>query len=170
MNDNQKTDYCNGNIYYDFLDYAFQRTDYFMLVYVNYYGKGYSKVMKQFRNALKTFEIKSRSNARWPGTIGTLCANTSYKVIFYKNDERAKEILKEVNCISQWSGPLYPQDLAFFSGNQCWFYSVGHEKIAAIIHASKQDLEFVEGKGLAMQKDAYNATDDYFDAYDEKLN
>lgn len=32
-NNNLKTDYCCGQVHYDFLDYAFSRADYFMLVY-----------------------------------------------------------------------------------------------------------------------------------------
>lgn len=168
-NNNQTTDCCSGNIYYEFLDYAFQRTDYFMLVYVNYYGKGYSKIMKAYKKALKPFEVKSRTNPSWPGTLKTICVDTTYKIVFYKNDEKAKEILKKVSCISQWAGPSHPQDLAFFMGNKCWFYSVGHEKIAAIIHATKEDLEFLEQKGLALQINAYKAKDNYFDSYDEKI-
>jgi len=35
-NDDQQRDYCAGKAYRAFLEYAFARTDYFMLVYVNY--------------------------------------------------------------------------------------------------------------------------------------
>ena len=52
-NQEQRMDSCSGQAYYNFLDYAFEQTDYFMLVYVNYYGKGYSKIMKHYRNLLK---------------------------------------------------------------------------------------------------------------------
>ena len=118
-NDEQKKDYCYGKTYFDFLDYAFKRTDYFMLVYVNYYGKGYSQIKKSYRKALKPFEIKSRTNPSWPGTLGQICPNTTYKIVFYRNSEKAKGILKNVEGISQWTSPSYPEDLAFFKGNQC---------------------------------------------------
>ena len=39
-------DACSGQAYYDFIDYAFSICDYFMLVYVNYCGKGFPKTMK----------------------------------------------------------------------------------------------------------------------------
>ena len=96
------------------------------------------------------------------------CPNTTYKIVFYKNQEEAKAILKEVNCLSDWSG-RYPEDLAFFKGNQCWFYSVGHEMIAAIIHADKNDIDFLEANGLAKRKNAFIPDDNYFDAYDELI-
>lgn len=164
----------NSNGYIDrkycaFLDYAFSKTDFFMLVYVNYYNKGYSKHQKYFRDALNKYKVKTRTNPSWPGTLKSICPNTSYKIVFYKTTEEAKNILKEVSHISAWTRG-YPEDLAFFIGNECWFYSVGHENIAAVIHASEEDINFLESNGLANRKDAYIPKDNYFDAYDEKLN
>ncbi len=45
-------DICCGDNYRNFLAYAFQQADYFMLVYVNYYGGGYTKSMKDFKKPL----------------------------------------------------------------------------------------------------------------------
>ena len=71
-NKNQTNDVCNGKMYNDFIDYAFENTDYFMLVYVNYYSKGYSRKQKYFIDALKKYKVKSRTNPSWPGTLQTL--------------------------------------------------------------------------------------------------
>ena len=81
----------------------------------------------------------------------------------------AKDILKEVNSLSEWSRPSYPQDLAFFKGNKCWFFSVGHENIAGIVHVTKEDIAFLEANGLADGKKALPNDDDYFDQYDELI-
>lgn len=167
FNNNPKMDRCSNQVYFDFLDYAFSVADYFMLVYVNYYGKGYTKTMKKYRNALEPFKVKSRTNPSWPGTLETYCPNTTYKIIFYQNHTKAKEILKEVQALSDWSCPTHPQDLAFFKGNQCWFYSVGHEKIAAFLHVTEDDLNFVEAKGLAFRESAKRMDVNYFKNYDE---
>ena len=123
-NEDQKNDRCSGTTYEQFIDYAFNHTDFFMLVYVNYYNKGYTKKMKSFMKSLKPFQVKRRTNPSWPGTELTICPNTSYKVVFYRTDEDAKEVLKHVFKISDWSCPENPQDLAFFKGNKCWFYTV----------------------------------------------
>ena len=167
-NDDQRTDYCSGAVYRNFLEYAFSRTDYFMLVYVNYYGKGYSGIMKSFMRDLKPFQVKVRSNPSWPGTT-TFCPNTHYKVVFYRNCPQAKEILNKVDRLSAWSRPSYPQDLAFFSGTQCWFYSVGHEKIAAVLHASNGDISFLAENGLASPEKAFTPQGGVPDDYDEML-
>lgn len=169
QNDDQHTDYCVGQTYYDFLDYAFAESDYFMLAYVNYYGKGYSHMMKYFKKALEPYKVKSRSNPSWPGTSWTYSRNTTYNIVFYKNEPEAKVILRQVSKMSDWTRPSYPQDLAFFKGNQCWFYSVGHEKIAAIIRATEKDLDFVESKKLASRENAYEVDDHCFDEYDEVI-
>lgn len=168
-NNDGKRDSCCGRVYYDFLDYAFSKTDYFMLVYVNYCGKGYSNKMRQFRRILEPFRVKSRSNPSWPGTLGTFSPQTTYKIIFYQTSDKAKESLKQVSCLSDWSSPNYPQDLAFFKGNQCWFYSVGHERIGAIIHADETDLDFIEDSGLATRDKAFIDSVRYYDSYDEML-
>ncbi len=169
-NENQVHDICNGQLYYDFIDYAFENADYFMLVYVNYYGKGYSKKQKYFLDALKKYKIKSRTNPSWPGTLITVCANTTYKIVFYRTDSEARKILMKANALSDWSRPGMPEDLAFFKRNKCWFYSVGHEKIAAIIHANQSDIDFLQSKGLAISKNILDLEDDYYDQYDEKLD
>ena len=170
-NENQTKDKCCGQVYYDFIDYAFAHTDFFMLVYVNYYGKGYSKIMKEVRDKLRIFSVKSRSNPSWPGTLNTFSKDSTYKVIFYKTDFAAAEVLKKVNCLSAWSCPQYPQDLAFFKGNKCWFYSVGHERIGAIIDATEEDFAFLESKGLISKTGVryINYDSEYFAQFNENL-
>lgn len=160
---------CCGDKYQSFIDYAFSRTDYFMLVYVNYYGKGYTKAMKSVMKELSKFKVKSRTNPSWPGTLGTYSKNTSYRIVFYKNDPAAKKILKNsVRSIDGWTCPDNPQDLAFFDGNICWFYSVGHEGIACVIHANKDDIVFLKNMCLSDQANV-EPYDDYYDAFNEKL-
>ena len=167
--DISQRDICRGEIYFEFLEYAFSKTDYFMLVYVNYYNNGYTPKQEYFRNLLRKFEVKIRTNPSWPGTLQTVCPNTTYTIIFYKNDPTAIKILKEADSLSAWSRPEMPEDLAFFKGNQCWFYSVGHEKIASVIHADELDIEFLKSKGLVNDKNAFNHEDDYYNQYDEEL-
>jgi len=165
-----KTDKCSGHVYYAFLDYAFNQSNYFMLVFNNYYGKGLSKKTKEFKQKLNPYRIKSRSNPSWPGNLVSFSPNTTYKIIFYKNCEEAKNILKQVSKLSDWSCPLYPEDLAFFKGNQCWFYSVGHEKIGAFINATKEDILFAEIMGLSTKNDVLtidSEDEEYFKKYDE---
>ena len=149
---------CSGQLYYDFLDYAFSKTDCFSLIYVNFFGRGYSNEMKHFRELLRKFKIKSRSE--YSDTT-----NTTYKYAFYRNTEEAKSILKRVNSLTDWKRGN-PQDLAFFRGDQCWFLSDGSECVAGIIHPDKEDIEFLISKGLSKKEYVYKYHTLY-DAYDE---
>ncbi len=165
----KKIDPFGGTVYSNLIDYAFEESDYFMLVYVNYYGKGYTRIMKDFKNALKPYMVKSRSNPSWPGTPDTFCPNTTYKICFYRNDPAAKDILKKADSLSVWTRPLYPQDLAFFRGNICWFYSVGHEKLADFINPTEKDLCFIEENKIASRSDLYFYKDYNYSSYNEKI-
>lgn len=166
FNRGSEDSFCFGSAYHNFIDYAFEKADCFMLVYINYYAKGYSKTQKYCRDKLKKFKIKSRTDPNWPGILELLEGNTSCKVVFYKTSEEAKNILKEAKGLNCWSG-VGPENLAFFIGSKCWFYSVSHENIAAIIHASKEDIDFVVSQSLANRENAYIPNDNYFDAFDE---
>ena len=124
---------------------------------------------KYLKEGLRCTETGSWICPSWPGTTATDCPNTTYKIVFYKNCAQAKEILGKVDCLSAWTRPFYPQDLAFFKGNQCWFYSVGHEKIAQIIHATDEDISFWEENELASREDAYIPRNNWFDTYNEVI-
>ncbi len=123
--------------------------------------------MKEFKQALQPYKVKSRKNPSWPGTLYTHCPDTTYQIVFYRNTLQAKEILKKVNAMSDWSRPSHPEDLAFFKGNQCWFYSVGHEKIAGILYATDKDIDFVVSKGLAERENV--RMESSYDYYNETL-
>ena len=157
---------CSGQYYDDFLDYAFSSNDYFMLVYVNYKQRGYTQTQSYFKKALSPYKVKTRTNPSWPGTLRTIRPNATYQIVFYRTDDEAKKLLKEMRSLWDWSSPQNAEDLAFFKGDQCWFYSVGHEKIAAIIHANKNDRIFITSLGLTVRNIDY---DPYYDAYNESI-
>lgn len=160
---------CSGAAYHAFLDYAFEKTDYFMLVYINYFGKGYTKKQKLFKTLLDKYKVKSRTNPSWPGTPWTdRGEKTTYKIVFYRTDEEAKTILKKADALSDW-GPGAPEDLAFFKGDRCWFFSTGHEGLATVVHADASDLTFLEAHGIASGEDVFESDDPWYDELDEEI-
>lgn len=124
----QAAERCSGPAYQLFLDYAFTQADFFMLAFVNYYGKGLPARARQARAQLAPFRVRSRTNPSWPGTQETCCPNTTYKINVYRCCDAAKQVLQAADRLSDWSRPKNAEDLAFFKGGQCWFYSVGHER------------------------------------------
>ena len=160
--------FCRGEAYRAFIDYAFEKTDYFMLVYVNYFGHGYTKEQKYFKKALWPYRVCSRTNPVWPGSPGVESANTTYKIMFYKNDPKAKEILKEKNSVTEWSWGS-PEDLAFFKGSTCWFCSTGHEGLATVIHADEEDVEFLDTLGLINRNRLTSKDMEWYDFCNEPM-
>ena len=80
----QAAERCSGPAYQLFLDYAFTQADFFMLAFVNYYGKGLPARARQARAQLAPFRVRSRTNPSWPGTPETCCPNTTYKINVYR--------------------------------------------------------------------------------------
>ena len=68
----QAAERCSGPAYQLFLDYAFTQADFFMLAFVNYYGKGLPARARQARAQLAPFRVRSRTNPSWPGDAGDL--------------------------------------------------------------------------------------------------
>ena len=166
--DNCTKDYCQGQVYYDFIDYAFENADFFMLVFKNY-GHGYSAKQRYFRDKLRKYKVKSRRDPFWPGTPGEYCDGTLYKIAFYRTDPEAIEILKEVDCLSAW-GYGMPEDLCFFKQNKCWFYSVAHEYIGCIIDVTNSDLEFLRSHGLIdNEEQPFYPQNNYFEQFHETI-
>lgn len=160
---------CGTSSYHKFIDYAFTRADYFMLVYVNYGRCGYTSHMKKYLEQLNNYRVKVRNDPHWPGTPSTESLGSTYEIVFYKTSDQAKMILKNERSISDWSRPEKPQDLAFFIGNHCWFYSVGHEKIAAMINPENTDIEFLERNGFANSRGIICTESDYFKCFNEVI-
>lgn len=161
---------CEGRQYELFLDYALSSTDYFMLVYKNYYNHGFSKPLKEIRSKLAPLKIKRRSNPQWPGTPGTYCRDTAYQVVFYKNDSCAKDVLLKAEDIFGWRSPLFPEDLAFFRGNECWFYSVAHEKIAMVVEPNDEDITFFKRLGLYEDTNLTNHAIRYYEELQKNMD
>ena len=57
-NNESNIERCVGNTYFDFIDFAFSKSDYFLLVYINHRKKGYSNEKKYFKDKLNKFKVK----------------------------------------------------------------------------------------------------------------
>ena len=101
----QAAERCSGPAYQLFLDYAFTQADFFMLAFVNYYGKGLPARARQARAQLAPFRVRSRTNPSWPGTPETCCPNTTYKINVYRCCDAAKQVLQAADRLSDWSRP-----------------------------------------------------------------
>ena len=147
---------CSGKVYSDFIDYAFSKADYFMLVYTNIANQGYTYLQKYFRNLLDKFKVKSRTNPDWP-SLYEIIPDAKHKIVFYRTAPEAKEILKEVSGIGDWCR-LNPSALSFFKKDKCWFYSINN--------ADEDDIRFALKNGL-LKTENIIVSDDESSLYSE---
>lgn len=164
---------CVGEYYNALLDYAFEQADYFMLAWMEYgneYGiHNFSKEAYEIQKLLSPYIVKIRSDLHWPGSspvpLGT--CKIIGQVVFYITAPEAKQVLKRVAGLFDWINPDYPQDLAFFKENKCWFYSVAHEKMASFVRATDEDVAFLISHGVDTEYSTYILDDTALATYDE---
>ncbi len=78
---------------------------------------------KNFLGKLEEFLLREEETDHWPGTIMLGKAT----LLFYRCEEKVEELLTEPNSIYAWQQPNYPEDLAFYIGDENWFGSIAHE-------------------------------------------
>lgn len=165
---------CFGEFYYSLLDYAFEQADYFMLAWIQYGDDengvdSFSKEAYEMQKLLSPYIVKTRNDLHWPGSspipMGSL--KILGDVVFYKTCSEAKQILKRVSGLYDWVNPDYPQDLAFFKRNKCWFYSVAHEKMAFFIRATAKDAAFLTKHGVDVEYSTNIIKESSISMYDE---
>ena len=162
--------YCRGQKYREFIDHAFSKFDHFMLVYINYGGRGYKKSKKYFKKKLEPFKAYSRSDPMWPAYYSSSeldDPDSTFKIVFYRTDPAAKDILKEVDSLSDWSRYGNPEDLAFYKNGQCRFFSDAHERTACFLHADMEDIDFLISNGLAGAENIKEYDPEKYDHCDE---
>ena len=147
--------------YFEFIDYAFSKADYFMMVYGSAPNYGYTYHEKRFKKALEKFKVKSRTGTDCPG-LYEFNHEAKYKIVFYKTSLEAREIFKEISkeVVGTYNSSgyhrhglgLFLANLSFFKKDDCWFYSSMEEE-AVIIEADKSDIKFALENGLAAPED-----------------
>jgi len=145
--------------YVKFIQYALDTSDYFMLVYSRKKQEGFKKSMKIIKKDLHKLKVKSQFRFYWAGTEVCPDNHWEYQVSFYRAEESALQSLLSVNSLFEWDWPSHPQDLSFYRSDQCWFYSVSHERMAIVVMHTPQEVEFLQQLTLIDAKEDYVDSD-----------
>lgn len=128
-----------GKVYQDLIDLAFECCDEFVLVVRQqnmYVSQNAKSVLEKLSCSLK--EVKEQYE--WPGTI--LGGGKPALVYYFRTDEQAKRILKEVsNSLHSWVHPDLPEDLSFRKGEDLWLVNTSHEASSSLITNDKDDID-----------------------------
>lgn len=162
---------CSGTCYQALLDYMAARCDRFMLAYVLADGEKMSAEMRHIEQQLRPYRLFYRRTGGWPGAIfdhSIVRRGTTYRVTFYRLCAESMAFLHQADGLFSWMPPDRPQDLGFYLGKKCRFYSSGVARIAAFCHATDDDLAFADKNALAAPEDLFIPKDDSISLYDEK--
>lgn len=135
-----------GDDFSRFISYALESSDYFMLVYQKIRKYPYKKNIKRIKEQLRPFQVKTRHDPCWPPYGGYPQSPTDwqYDICFYYACQEVREILLQPGSLFSFGDPLYPKDLCFFRGNQCWFASETIVQRAVLFAPAEADFAFFE--------------------------
>lgn len=110
------------HIYFAFLDYMLEHSQYFSFVYIRRNENDKCKrAVKEIKNGLKGYKVFSERVNEWPGTKTWHEDPNIYQLMIYRADPRAAEYLRKVPRLFDWRYSWYPTDLAFYRDGYAWF-------------------------------------------------
>lgn len=129
-------DVC-GNDYKRLIDYLFNRSDAFMLVYFKYtQNEKLKPLTRRIKTGLAPYKIKIRHNTVWPTTISS--DKHYHDIVVYKTSLEARQYLDLIDHIFGWEY-YNPIDLCFFKDGYCMFAVTAHEEFATIYFEDDED-------------------------------
>jgi len=156
-----------GTDYKKLMEYAVKTSDAFMLVYFSFgRRRKYSSTVKQIKKALKPYRIKERYDTQWPSTTSMDIDNT-YVIEVYRSNVETLDILCEPRSLFSWLNPTFPEDIAFFHRNRCWFLTCAHEHFLRVFLRSQEDEEIVRPLLAKCEEETVRSSADlYCEEYD----
>lgn len=153
--------------YQNFIHYAIEHSDAFMLVEYKSSektGKSYYQTFEE----LEKFQIKERGKEnniwKWPNMEAMYdelraeyCEPYDYIIRMYRADMAVEKVLQKPKSLFNWNWPDYPMDLSFFKEGVCWFATTAHEKNAYIYTDSNDLLQDLKQLGLSFEKESYDS-------------
>jgi len=141
--------------YKEFINYALDNSDFFLLVFSKKKNEGFKYKMKEIKKELIKLKVKSKFTYTWAGNIMSPNNKWEYQACYYNAESNALSSLLSVKSLFEWDWPLLPQDLCFYRKNQCWFKSVSHERLALLIKPTKFDIDFFSKIGFIEESNDY---------------
>ena len=140
----------NRTSYLRFLNYMFEHSDAFSLLYFKYQDSERTrKTTKEIQKALSPYRVFAKNVQEWPGTV-TMDDRHIYRLVIYRAVPQAKMVLERVEHLYEWQYSKYPMDLAFFKDGYAWFWSCTHEGINCLYLSNDATTKELEEQGLVL--------------------
>ena len=125
------------NHYRYLVKYACSKSDAVMLIsHHSKISKDQNRKADVIRERLSMSRIKTRNDAQWPVTE-SFDKNQEYFVDLYRPSAEVLAFLLERDGLYDWGKEGYPEDLSFFTDNNCWLATCSHEEFGWLISDEK---------------------------------
>lgn len=110
-----------------FVEMALQKsTSFSVCTFKRYHQKDLSLQYRTFMKAIEPCEREQKKVVLPPHYV----KGQSFHL--YMLQKETREAILTVPSLQAWGPPDYPEDLAFYTQNQLWFYSASHEGLAFV--------------------------------------
>jgi len=147
------------NQFEKFVEYLYIRCDKFLMAIPNFKRtryqqdemneeyKKYLNNIKPICDSIEPYIIYKYYTKHYMHTKSSIIIDARL-VKFY---EGFKDILLKSGGFHKWLYPKYPEDLCFFSGEKCCFFTVTHEDMFYIVEPNDEDIDMLEKIGMEYQ-------------------
>ena len=142
-----------------FVEYLYSRCDKFLMAIPNFERtryqqdemnekyKKYLNNIKPICDSIEPYIIYKYYTKHYMHTKSSIIRDARL-VKFY---EGFKDILLKSGGFHKWLYPKYPEDLCFFKGQKCWFFTIVHEDMFYIVEPTDEDIDMIEKIGIEYQ-------------------
>jgi len=106
-------------------------------------GSEYQKIQSEGRN-----DYYRKNGIGWPGYLGYGDPNWENEIRLYKSDISLLPHLLKPGSLENWRIPKYPEDISFYRNNECWMYTVSHERMLCISPKDEEEHRLLESMGI----------------------
>ncbi len=146
------------------IEYALATSDAFMLVYVfTGWRRQLCAKARRIKLALRPYRLKRRYDSQWPATESM---GDNYMIEVYRSRPEVMDILREPGSLYAWFPTVFPQDIAFFRQNRCWFFTCAHERFLWAYFQPPQDDAAISPLLGAVDIEKYKSIEElYYEDY-----
>lgn len=116
------------------------------------------KNINELKEKLSRYLIKETHDSKW--TVQEVMKRNKkennkylFDVCFYRTcPEIEKFLLESAKSLYSFKPPYFPEDIAFYKDEYCWFYTITHEKTSGMYIDSEEDCKRIENMGIKIKK------------------
>lgn len=157
----------NPSTYLKFIEYMWQRSSTFSLVYFRYNSsEKMKKTCRSIKTQLEPYKNFEKNVLKWPSMETRNDNNHIYRLAMYKSTIDTKNVLAQVSSLWDWDYPMFPMDLCFYRNGYAWFAASSHETWNALYVDDKNTAAEMRALGFELtDEEEVSDTNIFYEEY-----